>query len=396
MLHGVRFVFIRIIILSLWFLSQAYLFLRIHRAITSAPRSVRFKRRAVAIAGIAIILLFAVNAFIVLKHVHTVNPPIPLQVLLFYIPAVWGFGSILSALLLFISALPGRLVWKPRRPPVSVEESAATGLSRRRFIRAGVFGVAAAPFMVSGYGASYTGRGCDIHELMVPFGIPVRVVQLTDIHAGIFMSQNQIRRYVNRTIECNPELFLLTGDFISNSMVFLPGCLEELVRVRTRYGTFASLGNHEHWYGRMKDLRAAFRRFGIPLLNNAHRVIRTEHGPFAVAGIDDLRTGRPDLTKALHGTGPRMPVILLSHRPEIFPEAARRGIRLTISGHYHGGQINLKLPGLDISLARLLTPYPEGHYRIDDSHLYVSRGIGTTFTPIRLNAPPEISLFNLI
>jgi hypothetical protein len=143
------------------------------------------------------------------------------------------------------------------------------------------------------------------------------------------------------------------------------------------------------------EIQAIFRQYQIPLLNNAHQVIRTEKGPFAVAGIDDLRTGSPDLDAALQGLDPLIPTLLLSHRPEIFPQAAERGIPLTLSGHWHGGQIKLSLPGGDISVAHLRTPYPEGLFRITTSHLYVSRGIGTTVTPVRLNAPPEITLLHL-
>ena len=134
----------------------------------------------------------------------------------------------------------------------------------------------------------------------------------------------------------------------------------------------------------------------MTFLLNAHRVIQTERGALAVAGIDDLRSGYPDLTGALRGLDATIPTILLSHRPEIFPLAASHGIPLTLSGHYHGGQIKLGLPGLNLSLPYLLTPHPEGLYRIKDSHLYVSRGIGTTFTPIRLNARPEVTLLHLI
>ena len=85
----------------------------------------------------------------------------------------------------------------------------------------------------------------------------------------------------------------------------------------------------------------------------------------------------------------------MSHRPEIFPAAAARGVALTLSGHYHGGQVKISLPGGDLSLAHLRTPYAEGLFRIGDSRLYVSRGIGTTFTPVRLNAPPEVTLLRL-
>jgi predicted MPP superfamily phosphohydrolase len=97
----------------------------------------------------------------------------------------------------------------------------------------------------------------------------------------------------------------------------------------------------------------------------------------------------------LYGLDPAIPGLLLSHRPEIFPRAASLGIPLTLSGHYPGGQIKLGRPGAEINLVHLRTPYVEGLFRIGASRLYVSRRIGTTFTPVRLNAPPEITLFDL-
>ncbi len=204
------------------------------------------------------------------------------------------------------------------------------------------------------------------------------------------MTREEVRQLADRVIALEPDLLVLTGDYISNSMEFLPGCIEEIARVRARYGTFASLGNHEHWYGDPGEIRSLFARSKIPLLVNTHEVIRCRQGSFAVAGIDDLRSGRPDLDAALKGLD-SMPTLLLSHRPEVFPQAAAHGIQLTLSGHYHGGQIKVG----NISLANLVTPYPEGLYGFNASKLYVSRGIGTTFTPVRLNVPPEITLLNL-
>lgn len=143
-------------------------------------------------------------------------------------------------------------------------------------------------------------------------------------------------------------------------------------------------------------MQTIFRQHRILLLRNSHQVMQTEHGPFAVAGIDDLKAGHPDLGAALHGLNSAVPTILLSHRLEIFPQAAARGIPLTLAGHYHGGQIKLSLAGRDFSLANFMTKYPKGLYRINASHLYVSRGIGTTFTPVRLNVPPEVTLLHLV
>ncbi len=393
-----QFATFRLIVITLAVLTQMYLFLRAREAILSSHRSAHFKSRCIALVGAAIGLLFATNAYVLAKRVAWVDPPMVARVALFYLPAIWTFGSIFSALLLFLAQVTGglaRTLVRLYRALARQSNSSPENPDRRRFLQAGVAGLATAPLLLSGYGAVYASKAYDVQELTLPFGRSLRVVQLTDIHAGVYMTREEIRRYADQVIALQPDLFALTGDFISNSMVFLPDCMEEMVRVRARYGTFATLGNHERWYGRLGELQKMFRRYRVPLLVNAHQVIKTEQGPFAVAGIDDLRTGHADLEATLHGLDSAIPTLLLSHRPEIFPQAAARAIPLTLAGHWHGGQVKLRLPGVAISLAHLRTPYPEGLYRINASHLYVSRGIGTTFTPVRLNAPPEVTLFHL-
>lgn len=234
------------------------------------------------------------NGYFLARPVAWVDMPIVARALFFYLPAVWGFGSILSAVLLCLTHLAGglvRLVLRHSRHRVGQEAFLPADPDRRRFLQAGIAGLATAPFLLSGYGAAYSSKASVVRELTLPFGRALRVVQLSDIHAGVYMTPEEIRRYAEQVSALTPDLFVLTGDFISNSLEFLPGCVEELARVRTRYGTFATLGNHENWYGRVSGLRAVFRKYGIPLLVNAHQVIETEQGP--VAGIDDLRTGYP-------------------------------------------------------------------------------------------------------
>jgi predicted MPP superfamily phosphohydrolase len=398
MMFGLPFATFRVTILTLVLLAQIYLFLRARRAIRSSRRSDRFKSRTVGAAGAAICLFFAANLYILFRPIPWEDTPAAAQIVLFYPPVVWSLGSLFSALLLFLVQISGMLVrWAVQlaRLLAGLPASAPVNPDRRLLLQAGAGGLFAAPLLLAGYGASYVGRRVDVRGLTLPFGCRLRVVQLTDIHAGIFMNRRQIRYYVDQVIALQPDLFVLTGDYVTNSLSFLPGCLEEMARVRARYGTFATLGNHEHWYGSPIELRAIFRQYRVPLLNNEHRVIRTDTNRFSVIGIDDLRTGKGNLEAALYGLDPAIPGLLLSHRPEIFPRAASLGIPLTLSGHYHGGQIKLGLPGAGISLAHLRTPYVEGLFRIGTARLYVSRGIGTTFTPVRLNAPPEITVFNL-
>jgi predicted MPP superfamily phosphohydrolase len=262
-------------------------------------------------------------------------------------------------------------------------------------LQAGVAGLALAPFALVGYGAGYATRAYQLTQLSLPFGRSLRVVHLSDLHAGVYMTREAVKAYVDLANRLQPDLVVLTGDFISNSMYFLYGCAEELARMRSRYGTFAVLGNHEHWYGNPREVAAVFRAQGISLLPNAHQIIQTPQGPFAVAGIDDLDSGQADLGAAMQGLDPSIPTLLLSHHPEIFPQAAQHGIPLTLAGHWHGGQIQVRLPGLTLSVAHLLSPYPEGLYRLTASQLYVSRGLGTAWAPIRLNAAPEVGLLTL-
>ena len=393
-----HFASFRLTIILLTFLSQVYLFVRIRQFIHSLSRSESFKSRAILLIGAGIGLLFVLNGYILFRPILWVNPPMVAQLSLFYPPTVWTFGSILSALFLFlIRAVSGmgRMIVRFYRHLTNQTVSTPVNLSRRRFLQAGTGGIATVPLLFSGYGAVFTSHTFDIRKLTLPFGISLRVIQLSDIHAGLFMNRKEIRHYTNLVIDLQPDLFVITGDFISNSISFLPGCLEEMARVRARYGTFATLGNHEHWYGRLNEISTIFHQYHIPILNNAHQKIRTEQGLFVVAGIDDLRAGHPDLRNALSGLDSSIPTLLLSHRPEIFPQAAAYKIPLTLAGHYHGGQIKVNLPGGGISLAHFMTHYPEGLYRINNSLLYVNRGIGTTFTPVRLNVPPEITLLNL-
>ncbi len=394
----VHFSQLRLIISSVAILAQVYLFLRIRQVIRASQSLKSHKSMLIGAVGLTIAALFTINAFILSRPIPWVDPPAVADVIIFYFPAVWSFGSIFSALLLLLVQLLkvlGRVAVRCGRGPDRQEAATSVNLPRRRFLQAGVSGLAAAPLILSGYGAAYASKVYEVRQLSLPFGRTLRVVQLTDIHAGVYMSRAQIRRYAQQVAALKPDLFVLTGDYISNSMKFLPDCVEEMARVRARYGTFATMGNHERWYGQQGAILAMFRQHRITFLLNAHRVIQTHQGPVAVAGIDDLRAGYPDLPGALQGLDSAIPTILLSHRPEIFPLAASYGIPLTLSGHYHGGQIKLGLPGLNLSLIQLLTPYPEGLYRIEDSHLYVSRGVGTTFTPIRLNARPEVTLIQL-
>jgi len=227
MIPGLPFGAFRWTILSLAVLSQIYLFFRARRAIRSSQRSERFKSRAVGAVGAFLILVFAANLFILYRPIPWVYPPTAAQAGLFYPPAVWGVGSIFSALLLMVVQLfnwLAQLILHLGRRLAGRPESIPFSDGRRLFLQAGAGGLFAVPLLLSGYGAAYAGRNGDVRKTVLPFGCPLRVVQLTDIHAGIYMNRKQMRHYADRAIALQPDLFVLTGDYISNSLSFLPGC----------------------------------------------------------------------------------------------------------------------------------------------------------------------------
>lgn len=142
-------------------------------------------------------------------------------------------------------------------------------------------------------------------------------------------------------------------------------------------------------------MTSALEAAGVEVLRNEGRRLLIRDVPLNVAGVDDPWRGTADFDQALADLHPAAPTVLLCHQPDLFPAAARRGVALTLSGHYHGGQIKLPLPGFSLSPAHLISRFVEGLYRSGRSQLYVSRGIGVTGPPIRLNARPEITLLHL-
>lgn len=394
---------LRSIIFGMLVASQLYLFVRGDRALRQSRWSPRHKKLLrLTLTGFLVSTLIIYLAFLS-RWIPLEDPSPVILYALIYPTAIWSFGSLFSSLLLLLADLGGYCVRWFRSRVAERNAGSASPLdpSRRTFMQTSLGALAAAPILVSGYGASYESNGWEIEEVHLslspthPFDPPLKVVQVSDIHSSLFMTPARMRHCAETIRRLEPDLFVLTGDFISNSAADLPPCIKEMARVESRYGSFAVLGNHEHLYGEPEKIIAAFEEAGISILQNAHRVLETDSSSIAIAGVDDLRVGRPNLGRALDGLNPALPTILLSHRPEIFPRAATRDIALTLAGHYHGGQIKVSVLGLSMSLAHLLSPYPEGLYRLRNSHLYVNRGLGTTGTPVRLNASPEITLFHL-
>jgi hypothetical protein len=229
-----------------------------------------------------------------------------------------------------------------------------------------------------------------------------RIVQLSDIHLDEYTEPFFLERIVHKVNALNPDLVLLSGDFITHgSLTFVAGShalrrCAEILTTLTAPLRYAVLGNHDVAFNGPLVTRA-LTALGTPVLINQHLPIDRNGDRLWVCGVDDPGTSRPNLDLAIPAK-PDGPVILMAHEPDYADDvlAHPRGpfVDLMLSGHSHGGQIRLPFLG-PLILPPMGEKYPEGLYRFSRLQLYVNRGIGTVGLPFRLNCPPEITLITL-
>ena len=218
-----------------------------------------------------------------------------------------------------------------------------------------------------------------------------KIIHLSDTHHSPFTSLEHIKRAINVANRLKPDMFVLTGDYVSHEREYIAPVAAELARLKAEFGVHACLGNHDHWTD--ADLVThLFRGEGINVLVNQGSRFQARGASFWLAGVDDHMVGKTDLPAALRGSFPDEMKLLLAHNPIIFREAARWGVDLTLSGHTHGGQIKFRDEDKRLLPRRKLS---SGLHRRRDSQIYITRGIGTVVVPMRFQCPPEISLLEL-
>ncbi|MDP8913488.1 MAG: metallophosphoesterase [Pseudomonadota bacterium] len=230
-----------------------------------------------------------------------------------------------------------------------------------------------------------------------PAGAPrLRAILISDIHvAGPDMPPDRLGRIVDQINALSPDLVLIAGDLVSEKRAAtryysMADAIRPLAKLRAPLGSFAVLGNHDHWYdpaGAKKALAAA----GIRLLEND----AAQAGPLAVGGLDDDFTGRDDLPRTLaRQSGLNGARILLSHSPDPFPDVPDT-IGLMLAGHTHCGQIAPPLVGPISTMSRHGKRYACGLVRERGKVLVVTAGLGTSGLPLRLGAIPDMWLLDL-
>ena len=243
------------------------------------------------------------------------------------------------------------------------------------------------------YGVTYERHRVGVTEATLPFsGLApsldgLRVALLTDIHHSSLVPADDVTRAVELASSTNPDLIVLGGDYVTyGDRNFVEAVAELLSPLRAPNGVFAILGNHDD----DREMPAALTRRGITVLKDQRTRIVIRGDGLEIAGIR-FWTRRPaDIGRVLKGAND--PVLLLAHDPRRLTEAAALNVPAVLSGHTHGGQV--VLPGVG-AIARARFPIVEGLGRRQNSSIFVSRGIGTVYVPVRINCPPEVALVTL-
>ncbi|WP_245812349.1 metallophosphoesterase [Actinophytocola xinjiangensis] len=284
--------------------------------------------------------------------------------------------------------------------PPEIPDRPAVNESRRLFLARGTAVIAgAATTGLVGTGMSNALGPPDLLRVPValngldPSLAGFRIAVVSDIHLSALLGRSHTERITRMINESEPDLVAIVGDLADGTPEDLRSAVEPLRDLAPREGSFFVTGNHEYFVDADAWVRE-LDRLGVHTLRNEHTAIRRGQASFDLAGVTDV-SGRnandaPDFDKALDGRDESTPVVLMAHQPVQVTEAAERGVGLQLSGHTHGGQI---YPFQYV--VGLQQPALAGLSKVDDTWLYVTRGAGFWGPPVRVGAPPDITLVEL-
>ena len=339
-------------------------------------------------------------------------------------PAVdfhWPIGNwVVSAYLTPALAWAGWRGYRRLRPPPGwlarlrnerrARAGGAAALSRRELIASAATGaIVVAGASTALYATLIAPRRVVVREYRIairglaPALSGLRLVHISDTHYGPFVSLGFLAAVMERANRLEPDLVVLTGDYVHRTARAIAPGIGVFARLRARLGIVAVLGNHDHWEG-ASACRRALQRAGIPTIDNSRRFIVGDElvtelpatPGLCVAGLGDLWEDAAGFSSALAGVPAAMPRILLSHNPDAAERVpADLRVDLMLSGHTHGGQLRFPAVGAPLVPSAYGDRYEGGLCKGPRCDVLVSRGVGLSIIPVRFGVAPEIGLITL-
>jgi predicted MPP superfamily phosphohydrolase len=296
----------------------------------------------------------------------------------------------------------------------------AAGISRLKFLNQFAVGFAAIPFVGLIYGMVKGGFNYTIHKSKVVLpNLPaafngLRIVQISDIHSGSFLSISPFEKAVNLINEQKPDIVFFTGDLVNDKAEEMQPFMNVFNKITAPMGVYSTLGNHDYgdyvkWEtadekeNNLNELKNIHQQLGWKLLLNEHTVLKKNDAEIALIGVENWGgnlhfTKYGDMAKAYKGAEKYPVKILLSHDPSHWSMQVTEhynDVDLTLSGHTHGFQFGIEIPGFKWSPSQYVYKQWAGLYQKNNQYLYVNRGLGFLGYPGRVGISPEITVLEL-
>jgi predicted MPP superfamily phosphohydrolase len=336
------------------------------------------------------------------------------------------FSKIIGSLFLLVDDLIRLFRWigsylvKPAPTGLAELSESPHRISRLKFLNYIALGMAALPFAGFVYGMVRGAFNYKVHRVKVVLpNLPnefngFKIVQISDIHSGSFASTTHVEEAVKIILQQQADVIFFTGDLVNNEAKEMEPFMDVLNKLKAPHGVFSTLGNHD--YGdyiqwdtpedkrkNLEDLKAVHKQLGWRLMMNEHVALTKGNASIALLGIENWggNLNFPkygDLKKAHAGTENYPVKLLLSHDPSHWDKQVKpqyKDIDITFSGHTHGFQMGIEIPGFKWSPSKYFYKEWAGLYSDNNQHIYVNRGLGFLGYPGRVGISPEITVMEL-